>query len=223
MNEKTQNNDNSGAYGVSRLLGDTAQIIGELKTARYLWSAMYFSVTAICGCALFGAATGAFGGWELAMLDAVKLAGVAVFGYVLCLPSLYVFTCLSGTTLSFGRIAAFGLSSLAIMGCVLAALSPILWLFAVSTASAKFLVVFAIVLAAVAFYMATRPFKYAVSEGVASSPVGSYAWFAVFVAVVLQSLTLVRPMLSRPSDFAKTSGKCLFIQHFVETMQQVEG
>jgi hypothetical protein len=27
------------------------------------------------------------------------------------------------------------------------------------------------------------------------------------------------PMLSRQSDFAKTSGKCLFIQHFVETMK----
>ena len=219
MNEQTQNSDNRGVSGVSRLLGDTVQIVGEVKTVRCMKVAVSYAILAVCGCALYGAAIGAFGGWMLALLDAAKLAGVVVFGYILCLPSLYVFSCLSGTTLSFWRIATFGLVSLAILGCVLAALSPILWLFAVSTASVKFFVMFAIVLTAIAFCMAMRPVKYAVSAGITSSKIGCYAWFIVFVAVVLQSLTLVRPMLSRQLDGAATVGKCLFIQHFSETME----
>ena len=218
MKEQTNNNDADG-IGVSSLLGDTNRVVCQLRNARGIRPAALFLVMTICGCALFGAAIGAFGGALLAAIDALKMVGVAAFAYLLCLPSLYMFACLLGSSLSFGRIATLGLSSLAIMGCVLAAMSPVLWLFAVSTASAKIFVLLAMTLAATSLFMAMRLAKCALASGIVSSRVGIYVWFAIFTAVALQSLTLVRPILSQ-GDGKTPARKCIFVQHFVMTMME---
>ncbi len=200
-------------------MGDTKQVVCQLRNTRGIRPAALFLVMTICGCALFGAAIGAFGGALLAAVDALKMVGVAAFAYLLCLPSLYVFACLLGSSLSFGRIATLGLSSLAIMGCVLAAMSPVLWLFAVSTASAKIFVLLAMTLAATSLFMAMRLAKCALASGIVLSRVGIYVWFAIFTAVALQSLTLVRPILSQ-GDGKTPARKCIFVQHFVTTMME---
>ena len=112
---------------------------------------------AIAGTAAFGFAIGSFVGWDVALVDAAKMVGITLFSFALCCPTLYVFASLGGCRLSMARLVAVGLAPMAVLGCLLAALSPIMWLFSVSTESVGFIVFFSCALTAVAAYLAQRP------------------------------------------------------------------
>ena len=174
---------------------------------------------AAIGFALFFFAAGFFAGWQVALLDAAKGAGIALFAFALCLPSLYVFSCVSGATLRAEQIIAAGAACLAMAGMLLAALAPVLWLFAVSTSSAAFVTVLAVVLAIPALTYAMRPATGLQRAGGVRSPAGLRLWLTVLAIVALQTITLLRPMLTAPD--AKQSGgteKMFFLEHFGRTL-----
>lgn len=187
---------------------------------------------AAAGFALFFFAAGFFAEWQVALLDAAKGAGIALFAFVLCLPSLYVFSCLSGATLRAGQIVATGAACLATAGLLLAALAPVLWLFAVSTSSAGFVAGLAVVLALPAACYAVRPAAGLQRAGGVRTTGGLRLWLAVLAIVALQTVTLLRPMLAAPppepeptpfdAPGAKaapaTREKMFFLEHFFRTM-----
>lgn len=171
---------------------------------------LFLAGVTVGGCALFGAALGSFVDAPTAAWDALKLAGIVLFAFALCFPTLYVFASMSGCRLAPLRLAAFGLTCTATLGCVMAALAPVLWLFAVSTESLLFFVWFSCALAALAVFFMQRPLFGACERKILGTPVGMGAWLVVFVVVALQAVTLVRPMLG--GDRAP-EGKCFFVQH----------
>ena len=187
---------------------------------------------AAAGFALFFFAAGFFASWQVALLDAVKGAGIALFAFALCLPSLYVFSCVSGATLRAGQIVAAGAACLAMAGMLLAALAPVLWLFAVSSSSAAFVVVLAVLLAIPAASYAMRPAAGLQRVGGIRTSAGLRLWFAVLAIVALQTVTLLRPMLAAPAapdaegadPAAKTAEKSpepkkmFFLEHFGRTL-----
>ena len=188
--------------------------------------------SAAAGFALFFFAAGFFAGWQVALLDAVKGAGIALFAFALCLPSLYVFSCVSGATLRAGQIVAAGAACLAMAGMLLAALAPVLWLFAVSSSSAAFVVVLAVMLSIPAVSYAMRPAAGLQRVGGIRTSAGLRLWFAVLAIVALQTVTLLRPMLAAPATppaegeeaAAKTAEtspepkKMFFLEHFGRTL-----
>ena len=187
--------------------------------------------SAAAGFALFFFAAGFFAGWQVALLDAVKGAGISLFAFALCLPSLYVFSCVSGATLRAGQIVAAGAACLAMAGMLLAALAPVLWLFAVSTSSAAFVVVLAVALSIPAAFYAMRPAAGLQRVGGIRTSAGLRLWFAVLAIVALQTVTLLRPMLAAPSSSAEGADpaataaekspepkKMFFLEHFGRTL-----
>ena len=172
----------------------------------------------IAGYALFGLAAGFFAGPVVALLDAAKGAGIALFSFVLCLPGLYVFTCISGTSLAMPQIVAAGGACLAMTGFMLAALAPVLWLFAVSSGSVAFVTVLTFALAFLSAFFALRPTRALASVGAVRSLVGLRVWFVVLVFVSLQMVTLLRPMLAAKKPDAKPVGKCFFLSHFADVV-----
>lgn len=162
------------------------------------------------GCALFGAALGSFVDGTVAAWDALKLPGIVLFAFALCFPTLYVFACMSGCRLAPLRLAAFGLTCTATLGCVMAALAPVLWLFAVSTESLVFFVWFSCALAGVAVFSLQRPLLGACERKILGTPVGMGAWLVVFVVVALQAATFIRPLLGGDRE---PQGRCFFLQH----------
>ena len=180
------------------------------RTDRIVPVLLFLVAVTAGGCALFGAALGAFVDGTAAAWNALKLAGVVLFSFALCFPTLYVFAGMSGCRLPPVRLAAFGLTCTATLGCLLAALSPVLWLFAVSTESLVFFVWFSCALAGIAVFFMQRPLLGARERKILAAPVGLGAWLVVFVVVALQATTLVRPMLG--GDRAP-QGKCFFLQH----------
>lgn len=193
---------------------------------------------AILGTCSYGLALGLWRSPQMAFYVSVKLPVVfvgttvlvSVFSWMSALLAgtemryRDVFACLSGGTMSFVWIAGLGLVCTAMMGCVMAALSPILWLFAVSTASVGFFTVFALAIAAVAAIFARRPIHAVASIGEVTNTAGLRVWFVVFMIVALQAVTLVRPMLSPLGERATPPGKCFFVRHFYHALfESTEG
>ena len=209
---------------VAELLRNPGGCVSHARDAVKLWrTAVFLLAVSLLGGGAFGFALGSFAGWSAALMDALKMMFVMLFPILLCYPTLYVFACLSGCTLSPIRILTVGLVATAVMGCLLAALAPVMWLFAVSTESLGFIVFFSCALAAVAAHFAHRPLLHVRELGIVRSLAGLRVWFAMFLLVALQTITLIRPMLPSPDDDRQPDGKCFFLEHFRRTLFEISG
>jgi len=207
--------------GIAGLLGNPEGFIRQISTSSRLGvTGTFLLLLALGGTALFGFGAGCFVDWKVAFLDAAKAGGIVLFGYLLCLPTLYVFASIAGCKVGFVRLALIGLVALAGIGCILAALAPVLWLFAVSTESAAFFTLLAFALIGVAAVLGARTLGGAVRAGAVSRSFGLSAWFVVFLVVALQAITLVRPMLAPVGTTRAPTGKCFFLAHFYQSMSE---
>ena len=200
---------------LGELLRAPGELMGAAEGGAGNWRlAAFLSLVTAAGCALFGFAFGSFVDLEVAALDAAKMVGVAAFAFVLCFPTLYVFATISGSKLSVARLVVLGLVCTATLGCLLAAFSPILWLFSVSTEEVGFIVVLSCLLGALSFAFVVRPVAAAVQKGIVETKTGLNVWLVVFAVVALQAVTLVRPMLAPIGTQREPDGKCFFLVHF---------
>ena len=216
---------------IARLLKSPVRFLSELKeepqgesSGRRLPSLLLLSVV---GYALFGLAAGSFGGFLSAGLGALKGACVALSAYLLCFPALFVFSCASGTTLPLRRIAELGASCTATAGLLFASLAPVEWLFAVSSASLAFIAILSVacigVVAAFAFRIVTSAQRCGIvrtrqDDKFLRGGTGLHLWFAILVVVSLQTLTILRPILSAPDASDGSRPKMFFVEHFFSTL-----
>ena len=223
MNGQNDSNNavNIEAKGIAGVLGHPEGVIRQICTSRRLCAqGVFLLLLALGGTALFGFGTGCFVDWQVALLDAAKAGGIVLFSYLLCLPTLYVFASIAGCRVGFVQLAQIGLVVLSGIGCILAALAPVLWLFAVSTESAALFILLAFVLVFVAIALGARTLGGAVKAEAVNTTAGLSAWFVVFLVVALQAITLVRPMLSPIGAERKPDGKCFFFSHFTQCLVQ---
>lgn len=199
--------------GLLRTPSEFFESVGDGTDA--LGPIIFLSALTAAGAAVFGFALGSFAGVTTGFLDALKMAGVILFAYVLTYPSLYVFASICGCRYSALRLAAFGLVSTGVLGCLLAALAPILWIFAVSTETKAFIMVFSVLLAGVALAVAFRPIFHREDKEASFANAGFAVWSVLFVIVALQTVTLLRPMLSSADETATQRSKLFFVQHFI--------
>ena len=98
------------------------------------------------------------------------------------------------------------------------ALAPVVWLFSASTACLGFFLMILLFAGSVAVGFGVLPIKRACMSGVFSGCAGLYSWLAILVVVMLQCITLMRPMLSPIEDGATPQGKQFFIQYFFKSL-----
>lgn len=221
MTENTIRNDVDCPWmpGLSELLRDPGGFVRHVCECRqYVRLISFLILLTLGGFGIFGLVTGFFVDWRVALLDMVKMIGVVMFGFALCLPSLYVFMCISGVVLPFSRIVTVGLVVTAMMGCVMGALAPVIWLFSASTSSMGVFLMILLFAGSVAVGFGVLPIKRAYMSGVFKSCTALYSWLAILVVVMLQCITLMRPMLSPIGDGATPQGKQFFIRHFLMSL-----
>ena len=210
--------NNEKTPGLGELLRAPGEVMGFADGKAHYWRlAVFLVLVTVVGCALFGFAVGSFVDLKVAALDAAKMVGIAVFSFVLCFPTLYVFATISGSKLSAARLAVIGLVCTATLGSLLAALSPILWLFSVSTENVAFIVVLSCFLAALSLAFVVCPITAAAEKKIVANKAGLHLWLVVFAVVALQTVTLVRPMLAPIGTPRTPEGKCFFLMHFGES------
>ena len=208
---------NEHTYGIAGLLRAPSEFFENIGDGPHaVGPILFLSALTVAGAALFGFALGSFVEATVGLLDALKMAGVVLFAFALTFPSLYVFASICGCRYSALRLATWGLVSTGLFGCLLAALAPILWIFAVSTETRAFIMVFSVLLASIAFGVAFKSVAQITDKGTTSRNAGVVIWTVLFAIVVLQTVTLLRPMLPSEGDAKDSGTKRFFIQHFLE-------
>lgn len=167
--------------------------------------------------AIFGLAMGLFGGWSVALMDAVKVPLTALGALALCYPALYVFACVGGAPLTFSRAFVLGAACLAMQGLILVGLAPVAWLFSVSTESVPFVTFLVTCLWCVAVLFATRFIAKLQEHALFKKAGGIKIWLFILILVTLQMATCLRPMLAAPKNGWWTGGKLFFLSHFGST------
>lgn len=192
-----------------------AAAIADGKNA--MRSGMTLLAAAVVFHAVFGLAMGFFGGWPVALMDAVKAPLTALCALALCYPALYVFACVGGAPLTFARAFVLGASCLAMLGLILVGLAPVAWLFSVSTASVPFVTMLMVCIWGVAVSFAVRFIEKLQEHVLFRKAAGIKTWFFILVLVTLQMATCLRPMLAAPKNGWWTGGKLFFLSHFSST------
>ncbi|NLG33817.1 MAG: hypothetical protein GX548_00535 [Lentisphaerae bacterium] len=206
-------------HAVDALLKNPARLANAVANREALGTAASQLLAAgLVGHAVFGLAFGLFAGWPVAVMDALKVPLVALASLLLCFPSLYVFACVAGIPLSLSQAVVLGSACFAMIGLLLVALAPVAWLFAVSTASAAFVVLLVFLLWLIAIGFAARFVDKLKVVPLFQRQAGIKLWFLIFMLVTLQMTTCLRPMLAQPTEGWRTPPKQFFLSHFADAL-----
>jgi hypothetical protein len=202
-------------HSLAALLKSPGSILYELtngphpgRLALSLWA------VTVLGLLAFGGITGSISQsawWEAP----VKITGGVLFAALICLPSLYIFSALSGMALA---IAGILLSTTGLTALLLAGFTPLVWVFGESTASLCFMggLLLAVWLFSLLFGL-NLLLKCSRALGMTDG-VHLWIWCLMFLLVTLQVSTAVRPILGSADSFLPTEKK-FFLQHWAENLR----
>lgn len=175
----------------------------------------FFLILSVC-VLLYGLTIGFFSMHEQLWAAPVKVYAGILISAVICFPSLYIFTCISGANAGLRVIFSALLGTLALMGILLVGFAPIIWVFSQSTHSLGFMGFLMLATWVIAFIFALG-FLFKVMKRTGAVRLGSVkVWASVFLLVTLQMSTSLRPIIGRDTDLL-TNEKKFFLQHWADT------
>jgi hypothetical protein len=171
------------------------------------------------GCSLiYGVVVGSFSGGMQWWAAPLKVCIGLLISALICLPSLYIFACLSGSQARLGEIVGLSAGLLTLMTILLIGFAPVAWLFSESTASAAWMGALHLLFWIIATMFGLRFLENGFSHSKARSSAGLRMWVLIFVLVVLQMATALRPLVGTASSFLPTE-KLFFISHWAKCLQ----
>jgi len=181
-----------------------------------VWAGLLL-VTAAC-LAGYGAIMGGFsGGWQYAATPLKTVAGLLAAA-VICAPSLYIFSCLSGGRQTLRQTLGLLLQMLALCAFLLLGFAPIAWVFSQATRSAAFMGAMHVVFWTIAVSWSVRVLRLALRHFGARGGGGLRLWAVLFLAVVFQMSVTLRPLISEYRG-PGLMGRKFFLQHWTDCMR----
>ncbi len=168
---------------------------------------------------VYGVVVGTFSQGTQLWAAPVKIAGGLVLATVICLPSLYIFTCLSGSRARLAEICGLVAGLLMLMTILLVGFAPVAWLFSQSTESLPWMGALHLLFWLVATGFGLRFLGAGFSHSQARSRAGLNTWIVIFVLVALQMTTALRPIVGKADSFLPKE-KQFFVAHWVECMKE---
>lgn len=179
--------------------------------------AMMLLVAIGCGF-VYGAVIGSFSMKSQLWAAPVKVAiGLLVSG-TLCLPSLYVFTCLSGSQARLIETCGLAAGLLMLSTILLIGFAPVAWLFSQSTSSAAWMGTLHLIFWFISLVFGLRFMDSGYSHTQARSPAGLRVWMFIFVLVTVQMTTALRPLVGAAGTFLPKEKK-FFVTHWNDCLQ----
>ena len=163
---------------------------------------------------VYGVIIGTFSGGTQLWAAPVKIAAGLVISAVICLPSLYIFSCLSGTQARLIEVVGMIAGLLALMTVLLIGFAPVAWVFSQSTESLAAMGALHLTFWCIATYFGVR----FLSEGFAhlsGKPAGLRVWVTIFLLVMIQMSTALRPIVGKAVTILPVEKK-FFLKHWFE-------
>jgi len=173
------------------------------------------------GCSLvYGVIAGTFSMGTQLWAAPVKIAGGLMISAAICLPSLYIFTCLSGSKARLSEVCGLLSGLLLLMTILLVGFAPVAWIFSQSTESIVWMGTLHLVFWGVATFFAVRFLKHGFLHTQARSQAGVNVWIIIFLLVALQMTTALRPILGKSDSFFPAT-KQFFVEHWFQCLNEM--
>src|SRR5882724_10381943 len=185
-----------------------------------LMAGMVF-VAVLCSL-IYGVVVGTFSMGDQLWAAPVKIAGGLLFASLICLPSLYIFTCLSGSQARLTEICGLVAGLLMLMTILLIGFAPVAWLFSQSTESVVWMGVLHLVFWFIATFFGLRFLETGFSHSKARSNAGLNVWIMIFMLVAVQLTTALRPIVGKAPTFLPKEKK-FFLTHWGDNLNAAPG
>lgn len=172
-------------------------------------------------CALtYGVVIGTFSRGPQLWIAPLKIAGGLLIAAVICLPSLYIFACLSGSRARLSEMAGLLAGLLLLMTLLLIGFAPVAWLFSESTNSIGWMGFLHLLFWGIATIFGMRFLGAGFAGTQAKSQAGLRVWAVIFVLVCLQLTTALRPIIGTSDTvFPGATEKKFFIKHWFDCLE----
>jgi len=179
--------------------------------------AALLAIAVVCGL-VYGLIVGTFSGGQQLWAAPAKVAAGLLISAFICLPSLYIFSCLSGSAARLVEVFGLLAGLLTLMTVLLIGFAPVAWVFSQSTESIVAMGVLHLVFWFVATWFGLR-FLYIGFAHLAARSAGAIKiWMVIFILVQLQMMTALRPVIGTSDTFLPTKKK-FFLTHWIETIE----
>ena len=169
----------------------------------------------------YGAVVGSFSGGMQWWAAPVKIAGGLLISALICLPSLYIFASLSGAKVRLAELFGLVAGLLTLMTVLLIGFAPVAWIFSQSTESLAWMGFLHLMFWFIATAFGLRFLQVGFSHAQAKSNAGFFVWVIIFMLVMLQMTTALRPLIGTSESFLPKT-KQFFLAHWSECVSQSE-
>jgi len=170
---------------------------------------------------VYGVVAGTFSGGSQLWIAPVKMSLGLMLSALICLPSLYIFTCLSGSQARLTEVSGLLSGLLMLMTILLIGFAPVVWIFSQSTDSLPWMGALHLTFWFIATVFGLRFLEAGFSHSQARSRAGFYTWVVIFVLVAVQMTAALRPILGTSQTFLPQEKK-FFLTHWGDCMSAGE-
>lgn len=214
--EPMQNAD-SPITVIEPLLKTPGRLIHDLERNWRASLALPLVVFAVLGMAIYGVVIGTFAGGAQIWIAPLKLVLGTLGAALICLPSLYIFSCLGGADARLRTVAGVLFAGVALSALLLIGFAPVAWIFSQSTQSVAFIGTFHILLWLIAISFGLRIISATNRWLSATRRSHTTIWSCIFVFVCLQMMTTLRPIVGKSDRFLPREKK-FFLVHWFDTL-----
>ena len=183
--------------------------------------AVILFVSIVCSL-IYGVVVGTFSGGQQLWIAPVKIAAGLMISALICLPSLYIFTCLSGSQARLAEVFGLLAGLLMLMTILLIGFAPVAWIFSQSAESVAWMGALHLIFWFIATSFGLRFLSAGFSHSNAKSHAGLYTWVIIFLLVAVQMTTALRPIIGTSDHFLPQEKK-FFLSHWGDCLDAQDG
>ncbi len=199
---------------IDAILKSPGQLMFELREGRSKIVAKHLTIISVVAMLVFGFVLGLFSGGEQLWAAPLKLLAGMTISVLITLPSLYVFSCLSGIDMTPQKAGGMLLAGVALLSLVLLAMCPVSWIFTQSTNSVGAMGFFTLFFWIVAIsFGISRIYQFAKVSGLIRQQY-MLVWVTIFIVVTLQMSTSLRPLIGPAEGTFLPTEKRFFLEHW---------
>lgn len=199
--------------------GSVAARIGEGGFGTLIRNLIIVSVACCLG---YGLIVGSFSGGTQWYASPMKILIGLFLTSLFCLPSLYIFACMSGADINFGRIAVILIAANTLTTILLIGLGPISWVFSQSTNSVFSMGFLHLLFWLVSFGFGMRLLLKLTKHLKPKDMAYLKIWVGIFLITSIQMMTALRPLIGTSEDLFPKEKK-FFLKHWIDTADSHTG
>ncbi|HXT40394.1 MAG TPA: hypothetical protein VN887_10255, partial [Candidatus Angelobacter sp.] len=162
---------------------------------------------------------GTFSGGVQLWAAPAKVAAGLLLSALICLPSLYIFACLSGSSARLTEVVGLVAGLTMLMTILLIGFAPVAWVFSQSTQSVVAMGALHLAFWFISTYFGLRFLNAGFNACQGRSTGGIRVWMSIFILVMLQMTTAVRPLIGKADTLLPVEKK-FFVSHWMDCLKQ---